>query len=96
MAHLSLWMAARGLSPAELTPAQVERFVEARRSAGYRHLVSGRSLLPNLAGYLERAGATILSKKPKMVYARSSAAGCRLAIRLVSNERRRLLGARSK
>lgn len=36
LAHLSRWMTSEGLSAAELTPEQTERFVLARRAAGYR------------------------------------------------------------
>ncbi len=45
LAHVSRWMAAEGLAPDDLTAAQIERFVEARRAAGYRHFLTPRSLV---------------------------------------------------
>ena len=55
MAHLSRWLAAEGLEATDLTAPTVERFITARRQAGYRHLVSARSLDP-LIKYLGRCG----------------------------------------
>jgi len=43
LGQLSLWLEGEGLSAAELTPDQVERFVRARRAAGSVTLVSPRS-----------------------------------------------------
>ena len=48
VAHLSRWMAAEGLAAGELTAAQVQRFAEARRAAGYRHFVRPSALAPLL------------------------------------------------
>ena len=42
VAHLSRWMARRRLSPADLAPAVIERYLRARRSAGYRLFDRGR------------------------------------------------------
>lgn len=55
VAHLSRWMARRRLGPAELTPAVVERYLRARRTAGYRLFRSAKALVPVL-GYLCRLG----------------------------------------
>lgn len=51
VAHLSRWMAAGGLDVAELAPQVVERYVDARRAAGYRQFRSVKALAP-LLGYL--------------------------------------------
>lgn len=48
VAHLSRWMAVEGLSAAELVPAHIERYVEARRAARYRHYLSPHGLRPLL------------------------------------------------
>lgn len=56
MAHLSRWLIQEGLLPSELTVAQVERFLVARRSAGYVCWLSMRGLAPML-GYLRTVGA---------------------------------------
>jgi integrase/recombinase XerD len=56
VAHLSRWMTSEGLSAAELSTAQVERFVLARRAASYkRHFLSVRGLRP-LLRYLGELG----------------------------------------
>jgi site-specific recombinase XerD len=44
LAHMSLWLEAEGLAPAELTVTQLERFARARRDAGYRRWRTVRSL----------------------------------------------------
>jgi site-specific recombinase XerD len=56
MAHVSRWLAAEGLEPGGLTPEAAERFLAARRSAGYVLYLSSKALVP-LLGYLRRAGA---------------------------------------
>ena len=56
VAHLSRWMATEGLSARELSPAEVERYVAARRAARYRHNVSAQGLGP-LLQYLRGLGA---------------------------------------
>lgn len=56
LAHLSRWLDQEGLEPADLTPQMVERFVLARRHAGYRRGLTARSLRA-LLGYLREVGA---------------------------------------
>jgi len=55
VAHLSRWMAAHKVAPDELTIAHVERFIRARRGAGYRHFLSVSSLSA-LLDYLGELG----------------------------------------
>jgi integrase/recombinase XerD len=43
LGQLSRWLEAEGLSPDELTPEQVERFLKPRRAAGYSRCVSAQS-----------------------------------------------------
>jgi integrase/recombinase XerD len=57
VAHLSRWMAAEAVVVGELTPERVDRFVKARRAAGYRHFLMPSSLAP-LLGYLHGVGVT--------------------------------------
>ena len=54
--HLSRWLEREGLRPDQLTPARLERFVAARRAAGYLTWVSPRSLRVPLA-FLREIGA---------------------------------------
>ena len=56
LVHLSRWLAAERLQPSELTSPVVERFLEARRRAGYRRWRTVRSLRPLLAYLREVAG----------------------------------------
>ena len=56
LVHLSRWLAAERLQPSELTSSVVERFLGARRRAGYRRWRSVRSLRPLLAYLGEVAG----------------------------------------
>ena len=56
LVHLSRWLAAERLQPSELTSSVVERFLGARRRAGYRRWRSARSLRPLLAYVGEVAG----------------------------------------
>jgi integrase/recombinase XerD len=56
MAHLSRWLAGEGLDAAGLTPQVAERFVAARRAAGYTLYLSMKALGP-LLGYLRWLGA---------------------------------------
>ena len=56
MGHLSRWLAGEGLDAAELTPQVAERFLAARRAAGYTLYLSMKALVP-LLGYLRRLGA---------------------------------------
>ena len=53
MAHLSRWLAGEGVDPRELSAHQVDRFLHARRRAGYTCWLSVRGLTPLLA-YLRR------------------------------------------
>jgi integrase/recombinase XerD len=54
--HLSRWLAGEGLDAAGLTPQVAERFLAARRAAGYAKYLSPQALVP-LLGYLRRLGA---------------------------------------
>lgn len=53
MAHVSRWLADRGLDVGDLTPDRVEEFLVARRSAGYVLWLSSKGVAPLLA-YLRR------------------------------------------
>src|SRR5687767_8553929 len=53
--RLDQWMAGEGLTPAELTGADIEGFVRTRRAAGQGRWPSPRGLAP-LLGYLRRIG----------------------------------------
>jgi integrase/recombinase XerD len=55
LAHLSRWMSAEALVPAELGDGELERFLEARRRAGYVCWLSWRGLQP-LVGVLRAEG----------------------------------------
>jgi integrase/recombinase XerD len=48
MAQLSRWLGEQGLDGHDLTPGVVEKFLAARRAAGYRRWLSARSLRPLL------------------------------------------------
>jgi len=63
LAHLSRWLDEEGISPEELTPEVGQRFLEARRAAGYVTFVSSRSLAVPVA-YLRRRG---VSPEPVLV-----------------------------
>jgi hypothetical protein len=54
LVHLSRWLADERLEPSELASPVVERFLPARRRAGYRRWCSVRSVRP-LLGYLREA-----------------------------------------
>jgi integrase/recombinase XerD len=56
MAHLSRWLAGEGVDSQRLSPTEAERFLQARRAAGYTHHFSSRGLAPLLA-YLQGLGA---------------------------------------
>jgi len=56
MAHLSRWLVGEGLAADGLTPQVAERFLAARRAAGYTLYLSPKALVP-LLGYLRRLGA---------------------------------------
>lgn len=55
VAHLSRWLESENLDVAALTPIVVERFMAARRAAGYVDFRSSRALGP-LLGYLRELG----------------------------------------
>jgi integrase/recombinase XerD len=55
MAHLSRWLMAEELGAGDLRTAEVERFLRARRAAGYTRLFSIKAMLPMLA-YLRDLG----------------------------------------
>jgi integrase/recombinase XerD len=55
VAHLSRWLAEEDLEVASLTGVVVERFMVARRAAGYKQWLSPRALEP-LLGYLRALG----------------------------------------
>jgi len=57
MAHLSRWLASRGLDAGQLTPQRAEQFLRARRRAGHASRLSQRGLTP-LLGYLRGQGVT--------------------------------------
>lgn len=48
LAHLSRWLAGRGLEGTDLTPGEAERFLRERRRAGYVTKLSRRGLAPVL------------------------------------------------
>jgi integrase/recombinase XerD len=48
MAHLSRWLAGDGLDVRELRATDVERFLSARRGAGYTHYLSAKAMRPML------------------------------------------------
>ena len=55
MGHLSRWLAGEGLDAARLTPQVADRFLAARRAAGYTLYLSPKALAP-LLGYLRQPG----------------------------------------
>jgi site-specific recombinase XerD len=56
MARLSRWLADEGLGAGDLRTAELERFLRARRAAGYTRLLSIKAMRPTLA-YLRGLGA---------------------------------------
>lgn len=64
MAHASRWLAGEGLGAGELTSEVVERFLAARRAAGYTNYVTARAMVP-LLSYLRGLGvAPAASPRP--------------------------------
>lgn len=55
MAHVSRWLESDGLGPDALTGEVVERFLAARRAAGYTSYLTAKALAP-LLGYLRELG----------------------------------------
>ena len=58
MAHLSRWLGQQDRPAGDLAPAMVDRFLLARRAAGYRRWLSARGIAP-LLEYLETAGLAL-------------------------------------
>jgi site-specific recombinase XerD len=56
VAHLDRWMQAEGVAPTGLSRSVVQRFLAARRSAGYRQYLSMQAVTP-LRDYLTSVGA---------------------------------------
>jgi site-specific recombinase XerD len=54
MAHLSRWLGREGVEARKLHAADVERFLRARRRAGYTHHLTGKALRPLFAYLLDR------------------------------------------
>lgn len=64
VAHASRWLEVERLGPEALTPPVVERFIGARRAAGYTNYVTARAMGP-LLGYLRGLGvAPVAASKP--------------------------------
>ncbi len=63
-AGLSRWLAAERMEPGALYPAQVERFLTARRAAGHARYASTRAMQPPL-GYLRRLGVVPEAPEPE-------------------------------
>jgi integrase/recombinase XerD len=63
LAHLSRWLGAGHVGPSELTPLVVERFLRARRGAGYRRWLTTGSLRA-LLGYLREVGVAPVWQPP--------------------------------
>jgi len=63
-AGLSRWLVAEGIEPDALDPAEVDRFLAARRAAGRTHYASARALRPSLE-YLRRIG--LVAEPPERV-----------------------------
>jgi integrase/recombinase XerD len=61
VAHVSRWLDAEGLDLANLTPPEMERFLVARREAGYTMWLSAKGVAP-LVGYLRDVGAVPLAE----------------------------------
>jgi len=64
MAHLSRWLAQEGRPADDLAPATMERFLLARKAAGYRRWLSPRAVAP-LLEYMEGAGLVIPAVSPE-------------------------------
>lgn len=61
MAHVSRWLVAQDLEPADLADRHIEVFLAARRAEGYTAQLSARALVP-LLSYLRRLGALVASQ----------------------------------
>jgi site-specific recombinase XerD len=72
MAHVSRWLASRGLGPDDLSQARVEEFVAARRAAGYRNYVTASALAALLEhlrglGVVPPPGEPVLSEVEELL-----------------------------
>jgi integrase/recombinase XerD len=83
IAHLSRWMASKGLGVAALTPSLTEKYIAARRDAGYTNYRSASALQP-LLNYLGSLG---MLPAPEIV-------GLSPADALLADYRRYLIGER--
>jgi hypothetical protein len=63
MAHVSRWLEEAGLVAEQLSATEAERFVAARRVAGYTSHTSAKGLEP-LLGYLRGLGVVPLAEEP--------------------------------
>ncbi|MFQ5426453.1 MAG: site-specific integrase [Gaiellales bacterium] len=63
-AGLGRWLAAERMEPDALDPAQVDRFLAARRAAGHTRYASARAMQPPL-GYLRRLGVVPEATDPE-------------------------------
>ncbi len=63
MAHVSRWLEASGLEPADLDDGVAGQFLAARRAGGYAALRSARALAP-LLGYLRGLGVAAAARMP--------------------------------
>ena len=63
MAHVSRWLQASGLGPADLGEDAAGRFAAARRADGYAAMRSARALVP-LLGYLRGLGLVAAARMP--------------------------------
>lgn len=62
LAHLSRWLAAKGLEATTLTASALDEFLAARRSQGYTLWLSAKALAP-LVGYLHGLGFAVPAPK---------------------------------
>jgi site-specific recombinase XerD len=58
MAHLSRWLSGETLDSRRLSPGVVDRFLDARRGAGYTNYLSSKAMQPMLE-YLRRLGVAL-------------------------------------
>ena len=63
MAHLSRWMQASEVAPGALSGEELERFLAARRAAGYTNYLSPKALVP-LVRYLRGLGVVPAAEPP--------------------------------
>jgi integrase/recombinase XerD len=63
MAHLSRWMQANALATGALSAGELERFLAARRAAGYTNYLSPKALVP-LVRYLRGLGVVPVAEPP--------------------------------